>query len=183
MTIVRFRREGPAAAMIGVLLAMLAACGQAPDGIEAVGDFDLERYLGRWYEIARLDHRFERGLQDVSADYTRLPNGDVEVVNRGFDPEAGEWRRVRGRAKLAAVPDVGAFRVSFFRPFYGGYNVIALDHDAYRWALVCGPSRSYLWILARTPTLDPAIVDRLRDEADRLGFDVGQLIMVRHRDE
>jgi apolipoprotein D and lipocalin family protein len=169
--------------MVAVVLVMLTGCGQAPDGIEAVGDFDLERYLGRWYEIARLDHRFERGLEDVSADYTRLPNGDIEVVNRGFDPEADEWKRIRGRAKLAGASSVGALRVSFFRPFYGGYNVIALDHEASRWALVCGPSRSYLWILARSPTLDPAIVDRLRDEAARLGFDVAQLIMVRHRDE
>jgi apolipoprotein D and lipocalin family protein len=169
--------------MVAVMMATLAGCGQAPDGIEPVGDFDLERYLGRWYEIARLDHRFERGLEDVSADYTRLPNGNIEVVNRGLDPGAGEWKRIRGRAKLAGASSVGALRVSFFRPFYGGYNVIALDHDAYRWALVCGPSRSYLWILARTPTLDPAIVDRLRDEAARLGFDVGQLIMVQHRAE
>ncbi len=160
-------------------LALLTACGQIPDGVQAVGSFDAERYLGTWYEIARLDHRFERGLEDISATYTAREGGGIDVRNRGFDPAKGEWREARGRARFAGSPEIGSLEVSFFGPFYGGYNVVELDPD-YQIALVVGPTRSYLWILARRPDPSRAEVDRLVRRAREIGFDTDSLIYVPH---
>jgi len=163
---------------VGLLAGLLLGCTGKPDGIEPVQDFQLERYLGRWYEIARLDHRFERGLTHVTADYSRRDDGGVNVVNRGYDTEAGEWKSARGKAYFVDGPNVGYLKVSFFGPFYGAYVVFALDHDNYQYAMISGPNRSYLWILARDPDLDERIVQRLMARAKRLGFDTDQLIRV-----
>ena len=162
-----------------VLATLVAGCAQIPDGVEAVDGFDANRYLGKWYEIARLDHRFERGLQDITATYSLRDDGDIEVLNRGFDVAKGEWREARGRAKLAGQPGTASLKVSFFGPFYGGYNVVDLDPD-YQLALVAGPSRSYLWVLARRPDPPRAEVERVVRRAGELGFDTGALIYVEH---
>ncbi len=161
-------------------VALLCGCGQIPDGVQAVGSFDAERYLGKWYEIARLDHRFERGLEDISATYTARDRGGLDVRNRGFDAAKGEWREARGHARFAGSPEIASLEVSFFGPFYGGYNVVELDPD-YQIALVVGPTRSYLWILARRPDPSREEVDRLVRRAKELGFDTDALIYVSHR--
>jgi apolipoprotein D and lipocalin family protein len=158
---------------------LLAGCAQIPDGVEAVGGFDAERYLGQWYEIARLDHKFERGLENISATYTARDDGGIDVLNRGFDVARGEWREARGRAKFAGSRDTAMLKVSFFGPFYGGYNVVDLDPE-YQLALVAGPTRKYLWILARRPDPPRAAVERLVARAEQLGFDSGALIYVQH---
>lgn len=163
------------------LLAALALglCGcatGAPEGVEPVTGFELDRYLGKWHEIARLDHRFERGLSKVSAEYSMRGDGGVRVVNRGYDAAKEEWKEAEGRAYFTGDSSVGSLKVSFFRPFYGGYNIIELDREGYSYALVCGPDRSYLWILARAPELDPATLERLRARAAELGFDTEKLI-------
>lgn len=155
----------------------LAGCSGVPEGLQPVSGFQLPRYLGRWYEIARLDHRFERGLNQVSADYRLRSDGRVEVINRGYDPVKAEWRTARGVARFQGAQDIGSLEVSFFGPFYGAYNVLALDTD-YRYALVAGPNRDYLWILARDPQLDPAIRARLVAQANAWGFATGALIYV-----
>ncbi len=162
---------------MGTLL-LVAACTGVPDGAEPVRDFELPRYLGTWYEIARLDHRFERGLSQVTADYSLRDDGGVHVVNRGYDAAAGSWDEAVGKAYLVDEPDVGRLKVSFFGPFYGGYNILALDHE--RYSLVAGPNRSYLWLLARTPELPDADVERLVEMARELGFPVDELIFVDH---
>lgn len=157
----------------------LGLCGcstGAPDGVEPVTGFELDRYLGKWHEIARLDHRFERGLSRVTAEYSLRPDGGVRVLNRGYDAAKDKWKEAEGRAYFNGDPSVGSLRVSFFRPFYGGYNVVELDREGYSWALVCGPDRSYLWILARTPELDAATVDRLKARAAELGFEADKLL-------
>ena len=159
--------------------AMLAGCAQIPEGVEAVGGFDTGRYLGQWYEIARLDHRFERGLSNVTATYRQREDGSIDVLNRGYDAEAGEWGEAQGRAKLAGLPGTAMLKVSCFGPFYGGYNVLDLDPD-YQIALVAGPNRSYLWILARRPDPPREDVDRLVRRAGELGFDTSALIYVTH---
>lgn len=160
-------------------LALLAGCSLAPPaGIRAVDGFDLERYLGTWYEIARLDHSFERGLIRVSAHYSRRADGGIEVLNRGYNPAQGRWKEARGRAYPLETADRGSLKVSFFGPFYGGYHVIALDRQEYRYALVSGSSRNYLWILARTPTLEPVVLQRLVAQAEALGFAVDELLLV-----
>lgn len=161
----------------GVLL--LQACSQLPENIEPVTDFDVNRYLGTWYEIARLDHSFERGLQQVTAEYSLRDDGGIKVVNRGFDTQKQEWDEATGKAYFVGDKDVGQLKVSFFGPFYGGYNIIALD-EAYQYAMVCGPDRSYLLILARTPDLDQSIVEDLVKAAGGLGFATQELIYVDH---
>ena len=160
-------------------LALLAGCTQVPDGVQAVNGFDAERYLGRWYEIARLDHSFERGLDNISATYTPREDGGIDVLNRGYDRAEGQWREARGKARFVGPRDVAMLEVSFFGPFYGGYNVVALDPD-YQLSLVAGPTRKYLWILARRPDPPREAVDRLVARAGELGFDTSALIWVRH---
>ncbi len=162
-------------------MGLLFGCVGPPEGIRPVADFNVERYLGVWYEIARLDHRFERGLSDVSAIYTPRDDGGIDVLNRGFDAASHQWKEVRGRAYFTGSERQGSLKVSFFGPFYGGYHVIALDREEYGHALVCGPNRSYLWILARTPRLDRGdTTRRLVETARALGFDTERLIFVTH---
>jgi apolipoprotein D and lipocalin family protein len=162
-----------------VLLAtvLLTGCVAVPDGIEPVRDFDAERYLGTWYEIARLDHGFERGLTHVRARYTPREDGGITVTNRGWDTEEEAWDEARGRAYFVEDARTGYLKVSFFGPFYGAYVVFELDPD-YRWALVTGPNRNYLWLLARDPLLDPALRDSILERAEAAGFDLEELILV-----
>jgi apolipoprotein D and lipocalin family protein len=161
-------------------LLVLSACTGLPNGTSAVTGFELDRYLGTWYEIARLDHRFERGLTDVTADYTLRDDGGVRVVNRGFNTKKDEWDEAIGKAYLLESPDVGRLKVSFFGPFYGGYNILELDKENYEYALIAGPDRSYLWILARSPNLSETIVQSLVEKARVLEFPVDELIYVSH---
>jgi apolipoprotein D and lipocalin family protein len=164
-----------------VALAMLAAgCTGLPAGVEPVRGFELQRYLGTWYEIARLDHPFERGLERITATYELREDGGVRVLNRGFDVEAGDWRDAEGKAYFIGSPDVGRLKVSFFGPFYGSYNIMALDQEGYRWAMICGPDTDYLWILSREPTLPEGALERLLAPASERGFDTGKLIYVEH---
>lgn len=155
-------------------------CVALPSGIYPVQKFDLNRYLGNWYEIARLDHSFERGLNNVSAEYSLRQDGGVKVLNRGYDPLKKVWKQAEGRAYFLSDPTTGSLKVSFFWPFYGGYNIIDLDRDTYAHALVCGPDRSYLWILSRATSLDRKIIDELVRKAEELGFDTSALIYVSH---
>lgn len=158
------------------LALVLSACTGVPEQVTPVEGFEVQRYLGKWYEIARLDHSFERGLTQVTAEYSPRDDGGIRVVNRGYDAENDTWRQAEGKAYLVSRPDLGRLKVSFFGPFYGGYNIIELDHRDYTYSLVCGPDRSYLWILAREPTLDPEILNRLVQKANALGFATERLI-------
>lgn len=157
---------------------LLGGCTSLPEGIEPVRPFELQRYLGTWYEIARLDHRFEQGLENVTATYSLRNDGGVKVVNRGYKPATGQWQQATGRAYFVGAADVGRLKVSFFGPFYGGYNIIALDREDYAWAMVCGPSRDYLWILGRQPQLAEDVYTRLLETARKLGFPVHDLLRV-----
>lgn len=160
------------------LLCLLSACSLTPAGVTPVDTLDIDRYLGKWYEIARLDHRFERNLAQVTAEYRRQPNGDIQVINRGFDTKRQQWRTAEGRARLVGKANVGQLKVSFFGPFFfGGYTIFELDKN-YQYALVAGNSRQYLWILARQPRLDAATQQRLIERARSLGFPTEQLIQV-----
>jgi apolipoprotein D and lipocalin family protein len=166
---------------IGILLGMAAAllgCTSVPNGLKPVSNFDTERYLGTWYEIARLDHSFERNLMNVSAEYVLNPNGTIEVTNRGYNEKERKWQAIEGKAKFIGDNTQGSLKVSFFGPFYGGYHVIALDTEAYQYAMVAGPNRSYLWILSRDKTLNQDIYDELVSQAQNWGFDTSQLIKV-----
>ena len=166
--------------VLAFALHLIPGCVGTPEGIKPVNNFDLSRYLGNWFEIARLDHSFERGLSHVSATYTLREDGGVNVLNRGYNHKKKEWKEARGKAYFVESPDIGQLKVSFFGPFYGGYNIIALDQDNYDYAMVCGPNREYLWILARQPRLAESISNRLIVQAKQLGFDTEQLIIVDH---
>ena len=166
----------PLALLLGTFL--LAGCAVTPQGVTPIENFELDRYLGTWYEIARLDHRFERGLSQVSATYSKRPDGGIDVLNRGLDSRTGQWKEATGRAYFIDEPHVARLKVTFFWPFYGGYNVIALDREHYAYALICGPNRNYLWVLARDRQLDATIIQQLVATAGRLGFETGQLIFV-----
>ncbi len=151
-------------------------CAGAPKGAEPVAGFEIGRYLGTWHEIARLDHSFERGLTGVTADYSLRDDGGVKVLNRGYHAEKGIWKQAEGRAYFTGDKTVGQLKVSFFRPFYGGYNIIELDKENYAYALIAGPNLSYLWILARTTELSPEITAKLTAKAKALGFETEKLI-------
>lgn len=160
-----------------VSMTLLTGCTGIPDGTQPVTDFELDRYLGQWFEIARLDHSFERGLDCVTATYSLRDDGGVRVINRGYNLEEQEWDEAEGRAYFIDDESVGRLKVSFFGPFYGGYNVLELDEE-YQWALVAGPNRDYLWILSRTEEMDSATEDRLRQRAAELDFATEELINV-----
>jgi len=159
---------------------IIPGCTGVPKGLEPVSDFDGERYLGRWYEIARLDHSFERDLSNVSAMYAAKENKEISVLNRGYNEKSGNWKQIEGKARFIDDESIGSLKVSFFGPFYGGYHVIELDRVDYSYAMVSGPSLSYLWILSRTTELDEAIYSRLVSRAAELGFDTTKLIRVKH---
>ncbi|PKH22423.1 hypothetical protein CIG19_14080 [Enterobacterales bacterium CwR94] len=161
-------------------LASVACSTTPPKGVTVVDNFDSQRYLGTWYEIARLDHSFERGLQQVTATYSEREDGGIRVINRGFDADKQRWKESEGKAYFTGEPTRGALKVSFFGPFYGGYNVIALDSD-YRYALVVGPTRHYMWILSRTPQLSRDVTDKLVAKARENGFPTDALIWVQQK--
>lgn len=161
-------------------LLLLAGCVGKPAGVEPVKNFDLQKYLGTWYEIARLDHSFERGLSRVTASYSLRDDGGVKVINRGYDAENSRWKEAEGKAYFVETPDTGYLKVSFFGPFYGSYIVFDLDQDNYQYALVSGPDKSYLWILSRRPDIGPETRARLVKVASAAGFKTDKLIDVDH---
>ena len=161
-------------ALLLALLTGLAACTGVPDGVEPVSGFEQEKYLGKWHEIARLDHSFERNLVDVTAEYSPGEDGAIRVVNSGTDSSSGERKVAEGRAKFVGDESVAHLKVSFFGPFYGSYVVFELDPE-YRYAYVAGYNTDYLWLLAR----EPGVSDELRADfvsrARDLGFAVEEL--------
>lgn len=167
--------------LLGLFIALaLGGCTGMPEGVRPVEGFDAERYLGTWYEIARLDHSFERGLSRVTAEYGRREDGGIRVVNRGFSASTGEWEEAEGKAYFVESEDLGHLKVSFFGPFYGSYVVFELDREGYQYAFICGFNRSYLWLLARTPQVDPEIIGRFTQRAAALGFETEELLFVEH---
>ncbi len=174
------RKRSSIVAMSLLIIALQSGCAGTPDGMQVVTGFELDRYLGEWYEVARLDHSFERGMSNVTANYSMRDDGGVSVVNRGFKVKKGDWDDATGKAYFIGDTDVGQLKVSFFGPFYGGYNIIALDKDEYQYALVAGPNRGYLWILARSPNLDKDVLSSLVNQAEGLGFPIDELIYVDH---
>ncbi|MCF4010422.1 lipocalin family protein [Rheinheimera sp. UJ63] len=151
-----------------IFIFFLTSCTSVPDGVTPVQPFELERYLGTWHEIARLDHSFERGLTQVTAEYQRRDDGGVSVINRGYDAKKQRWNTANGKAYFVEAADVGRLKVSFFGPFYGGYNIAMLDAD-YQIALVIGPNTDYAWLLARQPQLTAAECAPFLKEAERIG--------------
>lgn len=165
--------------LLVAVLTNLVACVSKPEGVEPVQKFELPRYLGKWYEIARLDHSFERGLQQVTAEYSLRDDGGVKVVNRGFNTDEGVWEEAEGKAYFVDAANVGYLKVSFWGPFYSAYVVFELD-EQYEYAFVSGPNKEYLWLLARQPVVSSELYQSFVERARRLGFDTSELIRVEH---
>jgi len=164
-----------------VMTFALCSCSTIPKGAVAVKPFDNSRYLGKWYEIARLDFKFERNLDNTTAEYSLNEDGTIKVVNRGFDTVKSEWKKAEGKAKFTGDKNIAMLKVSFFGPFYGGYNVIALD-DEYKYALIAGESLKYLWILARETTIPDDVKTRYLEIAQKIGYKTSGLIWVKHNE-
>ncbi len=170
------------------LACLVSACTGQPEGVATIKSFDANQYLGTWYEIARLDHSFERDLEKVTATYSMRDDGGIKVLNRGFNAKTKKWEEAEGKAYFidATNPDktnTGRLKVSFFGPFYGAYNIIALDKPYYNYVMVCGPDKSYFWILSRTPQLAYPIKQDLIAKAKELGFATDKLIYVAQSSE
>jgi len=159
---------------------LLGGCTGMPESVTPVSGFSVDKYLGKWYEVARLDHSFERGLNNVSAEYSLKDDGGVTVVNRGFSIEDNEWSEAQGKAYFVDSSDQGYLKVSFFGPFYGSYVIFDLDKVDYQYAFVSGPDTSYLWLLSRTPDISPELKARFIKESKARGFDTDNLIFVEH---
>lgn len=157
---------------------LLTGCVGLPENVKPVDHFNADRYLGKWFEVARLDHSFELGLSKVSASYSLRDDGGIKVINRGYDAQKQQWKEAEGKAYFVSGKELGYLKVSFFGPFYGAYVVVELDHEGYQYSLVSGPDKSYLWILSRTPQMAPEVQKRLVEKAAALGYDTGKLIFV-----
>lgn len=164
-------------ALTGVVL--LSSCSSVPKGAVVVKPFDKDRYLGKWYEIARFDFRFEKNMNNTTAEYSLNEDGTIKVVNSGYDTLKKKWKQSVGKAKFRGSPNEAKLKVSFFGPFYGSYNVIALD-DQYKYALVAGKNLDYLWILAREKTIPNEIKENYVQLASSIGFKTENLIWVEH---
>ena len=167
-----------------ILVLLFTACMGVPENVKVVESVNASKYLGTWYEIARLDHSFERGLEKVTATYSAKDDGGIKVLNRGFNVKKNEWKEAEGKAYFVDAPNAnktntGKLKVSFFGPFYGAYNIIALDAN-YQHVMICGPDKTYLWILSRTPQLAEPIKQELVAKAKAYGFATDALIYVKH---
>jgi len=165
-----------------VLLLFISACTTVPEGIKPVQSFEVERYLGKWYEIARLDHGFERGLSQVTAEYSLRDDGGIRVINRGYSAADDKWEQAEGKAYFVEDKNTAHLKVSFFGPFYGSYIVFELDPQ-YQYAFISGPSRDYLWLLARQPQVSDKLKSEFIAAAKAKGFAVDELIFVEQPQE
>ena len=166
-------------AIMAVVATIFTSCVGIPDGVTAVQNFNKDKYLGKWYEIARFDFRFERNLDNNTAQYSVNPDGSIKVLNQGYNYVKKEWDSAEGKAKFVGSESEAKLKVSFFGPFYGGYNVVDIDEN-YQNALIYGNSTEYMWILSRNKTIDEATKKRFIEKAKKDGFDVSKLIWVNH---
>jgi len=165
-----------------VLLASVAAfvsCSTIPKNAQAVTNFNKEKYLGKWYEIARFDFKFERDLNNTTARYSLNDNGTIRVENRGYNTKKNEWKVAVGKVKFVKREDVAMLKVSFFGPFYSGYNVVAID-TGYNYALVAGKNLDYLWILSRTTSIPENVKTDFLQKATNIGYDITRFLWVEH---
>lgn len=165
--------------LITSTLFLLNSCSSIPKGARVINDFDKEKYLGKWYEIARLDFVFEKNLNNTTAEYSLNDDGSIKVLNRGYNYKKNKNVEVIGKAKFVDSPNMGKLKVSFFGPFYSGYNIIAIDSN-YKYALIAGKNRNYLWLLSREKTMPENIKAEYLKKASAIGYNTSELIWVKH---
>ena len=169
-------------ATVGALFLLNSCAAGLPKGATAVQNFKADKYLGKWYEIARFDYRFEKNMDQVTATYSKKDNGNLKVDNRGYDYKKGKWKESVGEAKFVKNPTIAELKVSFFKPIWASYNVIDIDED-YKYALVVGNNTDFLWILSREKTLPDSYIERFLAKAKSLGFNTENLIWVKHTEK
>ncbi len=162
-----------------VTLIFLTSCSTLPERVKAIENFEKNRYLGKWYEIARLDVSFEKNLNNTTAEYSLNEDGTIKVINQGYNTKRQKWTKAVGKAKFIGEENIGRLKVSFFWPFYGSYNVIALDND-YQYALVAGPNLNYLWLLSREAVVPDDIRSEYLKIAEEIGFNTKDLLWIEH---
>lgn len=165
--------------LLSVTLFAINSCSSAPKGLQVVQNFNKEKYLGSWYEIARLDFVFEKNLNNTTAEYSQNNDGSIKVINRGYNFLKNKYVSATGKVKFAGDTNNGKLKVSFFGPFYSGYNIVALDSD-YKYALIAGQNLKCLWLLSREKSMPQNIKEAYLKTAKQLGYDVSQLIWVQH---
>jgi len=166
--------------LIGIILSFLTSCKTQENMIDktVVKELDIEKYLGTWYEIARYDHSFERGLVGVTANYSMRDDGKIKVVNSGYKGSLeGKFSEAIGKAKIPNSENPAKLKVSFFWIFYGDYFVLELDKD-YQWAVIGSSSDKYLWILSRSPQMEKDLYNKLLENLTKRGYDISKLIKV-----
>lgn len=164
--------------LVLAIIVVLSGCVTKPDNIQPVKNFQADKYLGKWYEIARFDNSFEKGMTNVYAEYSLNPDGSIKVLNSGITPATGKRSYAEGVAKFVENQDTAFLKVSFFRPFYGAYIVFKLD-DNYKYAYVAGNNKNYLWLLSRTKTVPKNVKQDFVTKAKELGFDTNKLVWVK----
>jgi apolipoprotein D and lipocalin family protein len=173
------RTPFPSFILMFVPLFGLFSCATIPKSATAVQPFEKEKYLGKWYEIARFDFKFERNLNNTTATYSLNENGTVKVDNRGYNTVTQKWQQAIGKAKFVKDDSIAMLKVSFFGPFYGGYNVLAIDED-YTYALIAGGNLDYLWILSRETAIPEDIKVKYLELAQSVGYDTSKLLWIEH---
>ncbi|MBF0227432.1 MAG: lipocalin family protein [Desulfobacterales bacterium] len=161
-----------------ILTLLITSCIGIPENVKPVDNFKSDKYLGKWYEIARLDNKFERGLTKVTANYSLRDDGGIRVINKGYSIKDNKWKEAEGKAYFVEGSDKGYLKVSFFGPFYASYIIFEIDHENYQYSLVCSSNKAYLWILSREPKIKENIKNILISKASELGFDTDKLIYV-----
>ncbi|MCW8928721.1 MAG: lipocalin family protein [Gammaproteobacteria bacterium] len=159
---------------------LLSACISYPETIQPVKGFELNRYLGKWYEVARLDHSFERGMNKVTAEYSLRKDGGVKVINKGWHSSKKQWQEAIGKAYFVREVDEAYLKVSFFGPFYGAYVIFEMDKENYQYAFISGPNHEYLWLLSRTPEITDELQEYFLKRSETLGFNTNNIIFVKH---
>ncbi len=165
--------------VLGIFIFNSCSAG-IPEKATAIQNFDSEKYLGKWYEIARFDYRFEKNMNQVTATYSKNADGTIKVENKGYDYVKNEWKQSTGEAKFVNSENEARLKVSFFKPFWAGYNVVDLDDD-YKYALVAGKNLDYLWILSREKTIPENIKTQFLEKARAIGYETSQLIWVEQK--
>lgn len=167
--------------MMSILMVAITCKQSMKKEVKTVPVVDLNRYIGKWYEIARFDHPFERGLQATTAEYAFRKDGKISVTNSGHvgSPQ-GKLKVAHGKAKLPNPNEPGKLKVAFFLWFYADYYILELDEENYSYALIGSSTDKYLWILSRTPKRDYEVLHRLLKKAESLGYDTDKLILVEH---
>jgi len=166
-----------AAALIAGAYYVMQKRRSIPKSVKAVKPLNIKKYIGKWYEIARIDYLFEKGLTHTTADYSINKDGSISVVNRGFSIKKGEFVEAHGKAEFAGSPDEGKLKVSFFGPISSGYNVIKID-SGYNYALVAGEDFDHLWILSRKTTIPEEVKKEFLEIAEKSGYDISRLVWV-----